>query len=253
MLWRYAREVRDNIDRTLFPTIVSVDVDGPVLCLTYDDGPDPVATSHVASALADAGHLCTFFVLADRASKSGGVLARLVAAGHEVALHGESHSPLPGTGLVRCVTSLARARKRVEALSGVPIRFFRPPYGWQSRRTYAATRLAGMWPVGWSVDSRDYAGVSTDDIVLSLRGHLEPGSVVLMHDGHAPSPRRDGVRTSVLTSTRTVDPAALATHVCTLLADRGLRSVTLTELANRGDVRVGRWIRPPARGAHHGL
>src|ERR1700743_2447553 len=71
--------------------------------LTYDDGPQPGGTDRVLAALADAGSTATFFILVGRARRHPGLLADVVAAGHEIALHGVDHVRLTtlSPGVVR--------------------------------------------------------------------------------------------------------------------------------------------------------
>ncbi len=65
--------------------------------LTFDDGPDPVWTPAVLESLAEHRLRATFFVIGSRARSHPDLIARMLAAGHEVGLHCMRH--LRHTGL----------------------------------------------------------------------------------------------------------------------------------------------------------
>ena len=71
----------------------------------------------------------------------------------------------------------------MERATGVQPRFFRPPYGATGPAVNRLGRSLGMLPVLWSVDSRDWQLPGTRAIVKRVLAYVEPGSIVLMHDG----------------------------------------------------------------------
>jgi peptidoglycan/xylan/chitin deacetylase (PgdA/CDA1 family) len=46
----------------------------------------------------------------------------------------------------------------------------------------ASLTFLGLTEVLWTVDSRDWAGASTDEIVQAA-SRLQPGGIILIHDG----------------------------------------------------------------------
>lgn len=121
----------------------------------------------------------TFFVLTDRA-ESDPILAReIVAAGHEVALHGDRHERLDRIGTEALADRLRRARARLEQIAQAPVAYFRPPFGRASLRTFRAARRAGMQLALWSHDPRDWEPGAEQRIERCL----VEGAVVLLHDG----------------------------------------------------------------------
>jgi len=137
-------------------SVRSVRPERDVAVLTYDDGPQPGGTERVLAALAEVGATATFFILVGRARRHPGLLADVVAAGHEIALHGIDHVRLTefSPGQVRRRT--IDGRKELEDLAGQQIRWFRPPYGAQYPTTWAAIRSAGMESVVWSDEVKDW-------------------------------------------------------------------------------------------------
>ena len=157
----------------------------PQIVLTYDDGPDPHWTPGILECLARHGATATFFVLLTRTRKHPQLVREIVSAGHEVALHGVDHQRLTDFGFSAARKRTSEAKVELEDLSGVDVRWFRPPYGRQSLSTWAAVRSVGLTPVLWSATTWDWKEVSQDErVVEAVRGG-GAGSIVLAHDGFA--------------------------------------------------------------------
>jgi peptidoglycan/xylan/chitin deacetylase (PgdA/CDA1 family) len=84
------------------------------VALTFDDGPHPQGTPAVLEALDRAGARASFFVVGEAVRRHRGLLAEILSAGHEIALHGDRHLPhalmLPRSVL----RDLERGRAEVE-------------------------------------------------------------------------------------------------------------------------------------------
>lgn len=158
-----------------------------LVALTIDDGPHPVSTPGMLRALADAGARATFFVLADRVQRHPDLLRDVLAAGHEVGLHGLTHTPwltmrAPAAGAAELRRALA-----ILAENGAPgVTWYRPPFGAVSPRLYEAARLAGLTVAWCSVRTGDGGRISAD--TLRARCARAVGTdIVLLHDGDRPT------------------------------------------------------------------
>jgi peptidoglycan/xylan/chitin deacetylase (PgdA/CDA1 family) len=218
-------------------SVRSVRPDRDVAVLTYDDGPQPGGTERVLAALAEVGATATFFVLVGRARRHPGLLADVVAAGHEIALHGIDHVRLTefSPGQVRRRT--IDGRKELEDLAGQHIRWFRPPYGAQHPTTWAAIRSAGLESVVWSDEVKDW----DDDPIADMAARaatVTRGSVLLLHDGYADS--TDGVDDG---PAPTFDRGDLSRRILADLAERGLHASSLGNALSGGRAVRGAWFR----------
>jgi peptidoglycan/xylan/chitin deacetylase (PgdA/CDA1 family) len=208
-----------------------------LVVLTYDDGPQPGGTDRVLTALADAGTTATFFVLVGRARRHPGLLADVVAAGHEIALHGVDHVRLTTLPAAQVRTRTRDGRRELEDLAGKRIRWFRPPYGAQRPGTWAAIRSAGLESVVWSNEAKDWQ----DDTVAELAGRTttaQAGSVLLMHDGYADA--ADGVDDGPPPG---FDRGELTRRVLTGFRERGLATSSLGDALAEGSLVRGAWFR----------
>ena len=207
------------------------------VAVTLDDGPDPDVTPRLLDVFAARGGSATFFVLLDRAESDPRLVRRMVAEGHEVALHGADHRRLPTLPPDTVAARLRASRERLEQLTGSPVRWFRPPFGAQSLRTYLAARRAGLHVVVWSADASDWVDRSVESVAADALAALHPGAILLFHETLAPDPDR---RSAVTTFDRVAASASILDGV----RARGWRAVTVSELlAAASPVRTA-WFRP---------
>lgn len=161
---------------------------GPHVALTFDDGPDPASTPRFLDELDRLGFRATFFVLGTQLAANPDVAHDVLAAGHEIGVHGWLHRPHLLRAPWRVHADLARTYRAVQDLLGVTPRFVRPPNGVITGAGLWAARSLGLRTVLWTADGRDWAADATADSVASrIQGRLRPGGVVLLHDSDVTS------------------------------------------------------------------
>ena len=233
------RRVRRATDRLLAPvgSVRAVRTSEPAVALSYDDGPDPVGTDAVLRALAEAGATATFFQLVYRAEQSQEIVGRVVAAGHEVALHGIDHTRLTTLPVAEVTRRLADGRRRLEAVTGRPVRLFRPPYGAQTLRTYVAARRSGLDVVVWGPAAYDWVDGSPGELAARALAGTGPGDVLLLHDGfEVPAGDR--------TPRPTFDRGEMTRALLAGLTERGLRATSVGALMAAGRPWRTAWFSP---------
>jgi peptidoglycan/xylan/chitin deacetylase (PgdA/CDA1 family) len=182
---RSARRTARRAAGTLLGSAVELRTDAPHVVLTFDDGPEPGGTDRVLPVLADAGATATFFVLMTRVHKYPALLREVVAAGHEVALHGVDHRALPSLTADDVARRMRAGRAELEDAIGQRVRWVRPPYGRQRVGDWRAARSAGLLPVLWGPTTWDWKDVPASQRIAKALQGLRPGSIVLAHDGFA--------------------------------------------------------------------
>ncbi|MFF9408397.1 polysaccharide deacetylase family protein [Streptomyces anandii] len=160
------------------------------IALTFDDGPDPGSTPHFLTALDELGVRATFFVLGENVARHPALARHIAERGHELAVHGWTHSrpwlPAPG----RDLAETARAARVLYDTTGHRPQWYRPPYGILTGGRWAAARRTGLRPVLWTAWGRDWTARATPGSVRAAVGaDLRGGGTVLLHDtDHAASP-----------------------------------------------------------------
>ena len=205
------------------------------VALTFDDGPDPAVTPQLLDLLRDRGARGTFFVLVDRAARHPDLLRRMVAEGHEIALHADRHERLTEVRVLELRRRLAAARAHLQHVSNRPVRLFRPPFGAQSLLTYLAARTCGLDVVVWGPHGEDWVEGSPEAVAARGLQALKGGDVLLLHDGVVTPPGE---------ATPTFDRVRAFALILDGMAERGLRPTTVGELTRAGSVRRTAWFRP---------
>jgi peptidoglycan/xylan/chitin deacetylase (PgdA/CDA1 family) len=158
------------------------------VALTFDDGPDPASTPAFLAALDSLGCKATFFMLGSMARRAPGLVDEVVAAGHEVAAHGDEHRNmlrrLPGPIEV----DIRRCRDTLAEMTGIAPVWFRPPFGVLSFGALRGAKRAGLRTVLWTNWGRDWRREATSGSVFDdvLRRDVS-GGTVLLHDSDCQS------------------------------------------------------------------
>jgi len=200
------------------PLLHRVDGVRDQVALTFDDGPSAADTPRVLDTLASHGAHATFFTLAQNVDRRPELVRRMVAEGHEVAVHGELHLPLPllPSWLVR--REIERSAAAVKRAANVTARHYRPPFGLILPSQARFVREMGYETVMWTVYPDDPYQPPVDRIVERVMRKLVAGSILILHDGSpigAPS------------RARTVEALGI---ILRQMRDRGLRGTSVDGL-----------------------
>jgi len=196
-----------------------VETEAAVLGLTFDDGPDPLTTPRILECLARTEHRATFFVIGRKAERHPELVQAILAQGHELALHGYQHSRLTAFRSPSWIRDdLLRVRALLLEQHGVDVRWFRPPINHLTPRLARLASELGLELVGCSTRALDgLAGAGRAKVLARLARGSVSGAILGLHDA---------------SELGTHEPASLYVlpELLTLLAERGLRSVCLSQL-----------------------
>ena len=158
--------------------------DGPkVVALTIDDGPSPVYTPQVLRVLRQYGIIASFSMTGRNAAAFPGVAREVAAAGHMIVNHTWNHYNLGYMPAVAVGDEIARATDAIHAATGERPGMFRAPYGVWPPAVFSYCARAGLTPLAWSVDPRDWSRPGVRAIVRGIVAGTRTGSIILEHDG----------------------------------------------------------------------
>jgi peptidoglycan/xylan/chitin deacetylase (PgdA/CDA1 family) len=156
--------------------------DGPVVYLTFDDGPSGY-TPAVLDALRAYGAKATFFVLGAQVSANPGLAQRIANEGHDVENHSWSHPALTGLSNDGIAGQLGATTDIIGQVTGQSARCMRPPYGATDGRVASIAANQGLTQILWNVDPSDFQTPGAGAIAARVLGSVFDGAVVLLHDG----------------------------------------------------------------------
>ncbi len=156
------------------------------VALTFDDGPWPVQTKQVVNILERLHVPASFFMVGYLIERYPGIVRMVARAGMRIGNHSWDHPvdpPLADLARPRVAEEIGKTADALVSLGVVP-RLFRPPGGSFDSAVLREAERQRMRVVTWSVDPRDWSSrTSSRQIVHRVLGAVEPGSIVLMHDG----------------------------------------------------------------------
>src|SRR5687768_11593934 len=173
----------------LAPNVIwRVETGQPLVALSFDDGPHPAHTPRVLEMLERSGATATFFLIGERAEAHPALVRRIKAEGHEVGNHYISRTHTYRHSDAEFVVYLDRS-ERAAGITGPP-KLFRPPGGITSPRHVRLARERGYSCVLGSAYPYDGARQPPAAYIEWLvEKNLEPGAIVIHHDG-IPNPSR---------------------------------------------------------------
>lgn len=175
------------VRRTFFPGLHGVGDPGHV-ALTFDDGPDPVATPQFLEVLGELDVRGTFFLLGEQVRDNPGITSVVAENGHELAVHGWKHHRPLMPGDPPDWTGIARTKREIQSVTGLTPVWYRPAYGILTAGRWAAARRSGLRTVLWSAWGKDWTSYATASSVRAEVGRdLRGGATILLHDSDSHS------------------------------------------------------------------
>jgi peptidoglycan/xylan/chitin deacetylase (PgdA/CDA1 family) len=153
------------------------------VALTFDDGPSGADTPRVLDLLARHGARATFFTLAQNVRRHPDLVRRMVAEGHEVAIHGELHLPLLMLPPALIRREIRRSADAVLEAANVTARHYRPPFGLMVPSQARFVQKIGYTSVLGDVYPEDAYQPPVATIVARVLRRITAGSILILHDG----------------------------------------------------------------------
>ena len=169
-------------------TFSEVNVEGPYIAMTFDDGPHATNTPKLLDMAAQRHIKLTFFVLGECVEHNPAVLQREVAEGHEIGNHSWSHPNLAKLSDEAVRSQLQRTEDIIVKTAGVKPKLMRPPYGELTKRQRIwVNHDFGYKVILWDVDPLDWKRPGPSVVARRIIAGTRPGSIILSHDIHPPT------------------------------------------------------------------
>jgi peptidoglycan/xylan/chitin deacetylase (PgdA/CDA1 family) len=154
------------------------------VAIGFDDGPAQDTPAFV-TMLARSHATATFFSIGDEITPEyRTTMLRELREGDVIGDHTYTHPYLTRTGKVRA--QLQRTIAAINAQTGYTPCVFRPPYGAYDSSVLQIARSLGLATIMWNVDPSDYMQPGTATIVHRVLSQVQPGSLLISHDGGGP-------------------------------------------------------------------
>ena len=196
-----------------------------IIALTFDDGPYPPYTQKLLKVLAEKHVKATFFMVGENAAKHPELVREVQSEGHLIALHAGYHKDLLKLDSDEVRANIAYGKSTLTSLTGTEPHYMRPPHGFKDWSVVSAIEGAGLQVTNWSIIPRDWTNPGAQVIADRVLEKVEPGAIVLLHDGDSPknqAPRK-----------QTIEAVSL---IIDALRAQGYEFVTVEEIAKENNL-----------------
>jgi peptidoglycan/xylan/chitin deacetylase (PgdA/CDA1 family) len=182
---------------------------GPIVCrtnwpnklaITFDDGPNPAITPKLLDLLEKHNARATFFLIGKFVRECPDLTREILARGHALGNHTETHPNLFLCGPRKTEEELNRCADAIRRAAGVEPRWFRPPFGFRSLWLNGIVKRQGMRTAMWTLIPGDWRAKPTEWLINRMnpiaehaRRKLPPGTgygggltgdILCLHDGY---------------------------------------------------------------------
>jgi peptidoglycan-N-acetylglucosamine deacetylase len=147
-----------------------------ILCLTFDDGPDPLSTPLLLDTLARYNLKAVFFCSGRLAHACPELVSRIKSEGHLVGNHCYNHKD----GFLTSVSEYIEDIKSAAPLTSNDL--FRPPYG-RMRHSQYKKIIRTYRIMMWDLMAYDFdMDFGKDNSLSVLKKKIRKGSIIVFHD-----------------------------------------------------------------------
>ena len=161
--------------------------------LTFDDGPSNKNTPKVLDSLMETGARATFFVIGNRIKDNRFLVQREHDNGHAIGAHNWHHGNVTKSSGAALRAMPKKVNEAMIKSIGIPVRYDRVPGGRYPRMVEVKV---GWAYIQWSLDTYDWRGIKTAEVMRKVRKKIHDGDIILCHDikDHTPESARQIVR-----------------------------------------------------------
>lgn len=166
----------------LFPQIVWRLKRNDQICLTFDDGPNPISTPVLLNLLKNLRIQAVFFCLGERMRENPELVKQILSHGHQIGNHTQSHENGWHSSKSDYIRSVNACQEEIKRHSNLDYRYFRPPFGRMGYRQYRVLNRCFqliMWSfMPGDFDFKNSKGRLQHDLCSLARG----GDIIVLHD-----------------------------------------------------------------------
>lgn len=171
-----------SLHKRLNRCIVSpqINLDKPMVALTFDDGPNPKYTPKVLDLLYKNQIHATFFIVGKNFKGNELLIKEMVSSGHELENHTFSHPDFVKLDKYNLEVEISKMEEELKKiLPNYSIDYIRPHYGKYTKKVESSI----LHPlVLWTIDSKDCRYNNSDEIYNKVISNVKDGDIIVFHD-----------------------------------------------------------------------
>lgn len=165
--------------------IYSVKRDDNAISITFDCAWGADDIDKIISVLENHNCKATFFVLGTWAENYPDAIKKLYENGHEIANHSYNHDYYTKLSEEDMLNDIKKCNESIKSIIGSSPTLFRAPSGDYNNGVIKATQKASMTYIQWNIDSLDWKGLTSDEMLERILPKVKNGDILLFHNGTA--------------------------------------------------------------------
>ncbi len=162
--------------------IYSVDTDSKKIAISFDAAWGADKTKSIVDTLNKYRIKGTFFLVGFWIDKYGEEVKYISDNGMEIGNHSANHLKMSTIQEEVIIKEISSVNEKITAITGKPVKVFRPPFGDYNDRLIRTVNELGMKTIQWDVDSLDWKGLSSGEISKRVCSRVKSGSIILCHN-----------------------------------------------------------------------
>ena len=162
--------------------IYNVKTEEKIVALTFDAAWGADKTENIIKILMDNKVGGTFFLVGFWVDKYPELVKKIDSSGLDIGNHSKNHLNMPKLSNDQMNEELTYVNDEVYKLIGKKPKFFRAPFGDYSNEVIDIAKNNNLQPIQWDVDSLDWKGISSREIVSRVLNKVKNGSIILCHN-----------------------------------------------------------------------
>lgn len=162
--------------------IYEVKTDSRKICLTFDAAYGSDETKEIIRILNERNIKSTFFLVGFWVDKYPELVKLLDSSGIEIGTHSNTHPFMSKLSGDQIRNELTQSMQKITNITGKPVTIFRPPYGDYNDLLINTCDSLSLHTIQWSVDSLDWKGLNTSQMMARIQKDIGNGGIILFHN-----------------------------------------------------------------------
>jgi len=152
------------------------------ISISFDAAWGSDKTESILNILEEENVVANFFLVGMWVDKNVELTKKIFDSGMEIGTHSNTHSDFTSLSKSQMELELSQSVKKIEDITKEKVTLFRAPFGAYDNNVISVAESQNLQTIQWDVDSLDWKGISSEQIVTNILKKVKSGSIILCHN-----------------------------------------------------------------------
>ena len=152
------------------------------ISISFDAAWGSDKTESILNILEEENVVANFFLVGMWVDKNVELTKKIFDSGMEIGTHSNTHSDFTSLSKSQMELELSQSVKKIEDITKEKVTLFRAPFGAYDNHVISVAESQNLQTIQWDVDSLDWKGISSEQIVTNILKKVKSGSIILCHN-----------------------------------------------------------------------